>query len=450
MKQLCISLFLFSSVLSYGQIKKGEAAFADMRYADAIYHYEIAAKKEQLPPQAIQQLADACFKTQQYDKALQYYTQLKTPPRIRYGQLLAMHRRYREAAAQYKLNEIQDDQLKATIALYEEGVKSLYKDSASCHTKLLNINSGYADFCPVSYGAGLVFVSDRPNAKVFKAVNGWTGGNFLSIYRIADTARVKDASLRNAELEQVLDYAPGNKRRGYANPESSNDSRPISADPKPNYKPVPNQLSAEMVTPFDSRLNQKYHEGPVAFSKNLDTIIITYNNKEGRLKLRSLVSHHGEWSSPVEFPYNSNSYSVGQPSLHPNGNVLFFTSDMPGGKGGKDIYYCLREGNKWGRPINAGPNVNTSGDEMFPYITATNMLYFSSDKWPGLGGLDIFSVSLDTAFAAVTTPQNAGAPMNSPRNDFGLLLEPSGMKGYFSSDRRGNDDIYLYLKSYPH
>jgi len=463
---LLISIFflLTTTLNSYGQLKDAERAYKGLRYADAIAYYEEVLRRDSLPPDAMARLADSYDKTQQFDKALTWYDKLlsantiDTGHRYRYGQLLAMHSRYKDAAAQYKrflLNSKPDAQLEKTIAFYENGVDDLYKDTLNWQTLLLNINSGYADFSPVAYGAGLVFVSDRPRIKVFRETNGWTGGDFLTLFRIVDTARVKDVSLRSPELEQVLSYASKDVRNVDSKRESIGDSKRVTVNPQATFVAVPNQLSREMVTPFNTKLNKRFHEGPVSFNSTWDSIIVTYNEPAkgkgniSRLKLQTYVMRHGDWIRQPEFPHNSKEYNVGQPALHPNGQVLFFTSDMPGGAGGKDIYFCRKSGDNWGLPVNAGPMVNTNGNEMFPYISPSGKLYFSSDKWPGLGGLDIFSVNLDSAYKAIDMPKNEGAPLNSPRNDFGLLLEQGGNKGYFSSDRRGNDDIYLFQRIYP-
>ncbi|MBW8688253.1 tetratricopeptide repeat protein [Chitinophaga rhizophila] len=466
MRYMRLLTVLFLSVLSSGvsaQLKSAERAYAAMHYAEAISYYEEAVKRDSLTATAVANLADSYDKTQQYRKALHWYNRLMTintadtAHRYRYAQLLAMDNRYNEAAEQFRwVQSVKPDpQLESTIRLYESGLAALYADTLNWYTALLNINSGYADFCPVTYGAGLVFVSDRPRNKLFRETNAWTGGDFLSLYRIIDTARVKDASLRTKELEQVLSYASKDLRNVDSRTESSWDSKKVSVNPQATFVAVPNQLSREMITPFNTKLNKRYHEGPVTFNRTWDTIIVTYNEpskgKENvsRLKLQTYTLRQGDWIKQQDFPYNNKDYNVGQPALHPDGQVLFFTSDMPGGAGGKDIYYCRKMGDSWSTPMNAGPQVNTSGNEMFPYIDPAGRLYFSSDKWPGLGGLDIFSVALDTAYRPVTAPRNEGAPFNSNRNDFGVLIEATGNKGYFSSDRRGNDDIYIFQRISP-
>jgi len=455
-----IFIILFSPALAYCQLKDADKAYDELRYADAIYGYTAAMKRSTLFTEALLKLATSYDKTQQYTKSLGCYELMKNDSlnaaaRYRYAQLLAINGRYTDAARQYKLAD-PDEQTRQTIAIYEQGAAPLKKDSANWTTALLNINSGYADFSPVPYGAGLVFVSDRPERVFIKAANGWNGGSFLTLYRIVDTARVKDATLRNKELEQVLSYASSDKKNHDSDPQTSSDSRTVATNPQYNFKQVPNQLSPAMVFPFNTKLNKKYHIGPVVFTKNYDTIIVTYNSQIrtkgkgniSRLRLKTMVMKNDDWVTIQEFPYNNDAYSIGHPALHPNGQVLFFTSDMPGGMGGKDIYYSLRKDTGWGPPVNAGPMVNTSGDEMFPYIAPDGTLYFSSDKWPGLGGLDIFSVRLGNNYKAVSEAVNAGVPFNSSHNDFGILVEPNSTNGYFSSDRRGNDDIYSFARRY--
>lgn len=466
MKGIVIILLILLPSLALCQIKEADKAYDELRYADAITYYTEANKKETLSPKALLKLAASYDKTQQYGKSLECYDQLmkhdsiSTTARYRYAQLLAINGRYTDAAAQYRQYldaGNKDEQVSQLIPLYESGGNTLLRDTAAWATALLNINSGYADFCPVKYGAGLVFVSDRPERIFLRSANGWNGGSFLTLYRIVDTARVKDAYLRTKELEQVLSYAKQDKKNHDSDPLTSGDSKTIATNPQYNFSPVPNQLSPEMVAPFNSQLNKKYHEGPVTFNKTFDTVVVTYNNqirakgkgKISRLRLRTLTLRNGDWVLVNDFPYNNDDYSIGHPALHPNGKVLFFTSDMPGGIGGKDIYYCLKVDSGWGQPTNAGPMVNTSGDEMFPYVSPEGDLYFSSDKWPGLGGLDIFRIKLDGAYKPVSGAVNLGAPFNSSRNDFGILMEQYGNKGYFSSDRRGNDDIYSFIKRYP-
>ena len=459
----CFLLIL--PAISYSQhrypFSRAEKSFGALKYADAIFYYNKVVRKDSLNKEAVTHLAESYYKTQQYASALRFYEkalQLPSPDDTcyyRYGQLLAMQGRYRESAAayrQYLARGRGDDNLRKTAQLYGQGVAAFYKDTAGVKLALLNINSGYADFSPVFHQHGLLFISDRPVPGVFRRTNGWNGGSFLQVYRIADTSLIKDASLRTPELEARLSYAPGDVHNNDNNAVSSNDSRVNGADPQFNFVPVSNQLSQKMVALYDARLTNKYHTGPVAFNARMDTLFLTRNQRGASGKninrpgLDILVARHDSWELLHGFPFNSEAYSIGQPAPHPNGRVLFFTSDMPGGFGGKDIYYSVRTDTGWGKPVNAGPFVNTPGDEMFPYVAPSGRLYFSSDNWPGLGGLDIFSVELDGQYKPVSAPENAGAPLNSSHNDFGILLYQNGSKGFISSDRRGNDDIYGFSR----
>ena len=130
--------------------------------------------------------------------------------------------------------------------------------------------------------------------------------------------------------------------------------------------------------------------------------------------------------------------------LSADGLTLYFASDMPGGFGGSDLYAVHREKRgRWGKPYNLGAGVITAGDEFFPFYDETaRRLFFASDTYPGIGGLDVFVAELsDSGFSA---PKNLGAPINTLFDDFGFVLDASGEGGYFSSNREGNDDLYSF------
>jgi outer membrane protein OmpA-like peptidoglycan-associated protein len=165
-----------------------------------------------------------------------------------------------------------------------------------------------------------------------------------------------------------------------------------------------------------------------------------------KLKLYIAEVDGDDWKAEKEFKYNSDEYSIGHAALSADGKYLYFVSDMPGGFGGTDIYVCEQVGEDWLAPKNAGPSINTEGDEMFPWVAKDNTLYFASDGHGGLGGLDVFSVKGEPgAWGAV---KNMGSPINSPQDDFGLIRDKDDNSlGYFTSDRiggKGSDDIYMF------
>ncbi len=209
---------------------------------------------------------------------------------------------------------------------------------------------------------------------------------------------------------------------------------------------------------FKSRkVNKKFHEGPLCFSPDLKTVYFTRNNmsagKEKRdekgiqhLKIYTAdVSADGSWQNERELSVNSKFYSVGHPTVSNDGKFLYFSSDMPGGFGGADIYKMEINGDgTYGNPQNLGEMVNTEGQEMFPWITSEGVLFLSSDGHTGLGGLDVYVVTTkkDGSFHKL---MNVGKPVNSAKDDFALILSSDNVTGYVSSNResgRGDDDIY--------
>lgn len=192
------------------------------------------------------------------------------------------------------------------------------------------------------------------------------------------------------------------------------------------------------------------HDGPIFFSKDLKTAILTVNHVEtdvvsnvkySRLALKTFRLIDNEWVQDSSFLYNKKNYSVGHAALNKNGDLIF-ASDMPGGVGGVDLYICKLNDGKWGSPQNMGPMINTSRDEMFPYFSEDETFYFASNGWTGLGGLDVFSTIDPTK-----KPLNLGSPINSNADDFAFNINDSTGYGYLSSNRLDwKDQVYVIYK----
>ena len=170
-------------------------------------------------------------------------------------------------------------------------------------------------------------------------------------------------------------------------------------------------------------------------------------NEEGINQINVYYSEwvDGGWKGVFSLPFNSSEYSSGHPALTPNGNMLYFVSDKPGGKGDSDIYRVSIDANgNFGTPEALGANINTEGKEVFPFIDANGNLYFSSNGHLGLGGLDIFYAEANgTGFK---DPVNLGKVANTEDDDFAFIFDPNTETGYLSSNREGGkgaDDIYM-------
>lgn len=153
----------------------------------------------------------------------------------------------------------------------------------------------------------------------------------------------------------------------------------------------------------------------------------------------------GSWAEPSLLDILGDSVMVAHPALSPDGSVLYFVSDAPGGQGGKDIWMAEKSGGAYKSAVNLGPEINTPGDEMFPYVRDNGELYLSSNYRPGMGGFDIFrAVKYEDGKWAV---ENMGYPLNSAGDDFGIAFIQGRNEGMFSSNRKGSrsDDIYSFF-----
>ncbi len=207
----------------------------------------------------------------------------------------------------------------------------------------------------------------------------------------------------------------------------------------------------ERPEPVEGELNTEFDEGIVAFSPDAQTMYLTKARRElnapTSVEIYTSTRSDAKWSAPVKFEITADTLSTfGHPAVSPDGEYLYFVSDMPGGYGGKDIWrISLKE--RQGSLVNLGPDINTEGNDDFPYVRSDGSLYFSSDGHPGMGGLDIFRAT------AVGDPadlrwkvENMGFPINSAGDDFGITFG-KGKDGFFSSNRgdaRGYDHIYSF------
>ena len=235
------------------------------------------------------------------------------------------------------------------------------------------------------------------------------------------------------------DDAQGNKEHG-ATGQSFTDIFESRLDKKGKWStPVPvDFLNSEFEdgTPsFSSDYTEVYFTRCEAGKRESKGCVIMYSTREGT-----------RWSNPVKLELLADSLVAAHPSVSSDGQTLYFVSDMPGGLGGKDIYRSTRTspGSPWSRPENLGSDINTRGNELFPFIRENGTLYFASDGHIGMGGLDIFRAAPQSGNSWIVN--NMRPPINSPADDFGISFEKGAEKGIFSSSRKGRgvDDLYTF------
>jgi len=219
------------------------------------------------------------------------------------------------------------------------------------------------------------------------------------------------------------------------------------------YVPSKNSTGWKKPRLFSKEITSGFNDGPSTFGVNGDVIYYSRNNNiESKMKSISDPSNklgiysaelvNGIWTNIKSFKYNNPLYSFVTPSLSPDGNRIYFSSDMPDGYGGMDIYYCDLIKNEWGKPINLGSVINTEKNESFAFAGNYGKLYFASDRQKGLGGKDIyFTMEINGTWIV---PVNLGSPINSSADDFGFVTDSTSEKGYFSSNRLKSDDVFSF------
>ena len=219
------------------------------------------------------------------------------------------------------------------------------------------------------------------------------------------------------------------------------------------YQAIYNEDGTVSEPTLVEEVNTKWHDGPATVTADGNTMFITSESfnenkfeksedkksKFGRLYLYKATKQDGKWTDLKPLPINNIAYSLRNPSISQDGKTLYFSSDMPGGMGGEDIWKVAVNGDEYGTPENLGDKVNTPGNESFPFITSENMLYFSSDTKLGFGGLDVFVADLN----AGTEATNIGEPVNTEKDDFAFSFNVSKKVALFSSNREGVDNLYM-------
>ena len=409
-------LFLLASILitstTYAQILLGFADFKynNLNYTDAIplYKYYLV-KRDSLNKDVLRKLANSYRLTNQSELAEPLFGKLTKLDSnwsdiVNYAEMLMKNKKYdtvfRFINKPAYLAKHDNRLLKISNSIQHMN-DLVTTDTANVRIALLPFNSEESDFSPAFFGNGIIFSSTRLSSAFVQRNHTWTDKSFTNLF---------------------VSYA----NDGYVNTER-----------------------------FAKKLRYKYNYGPATYNERYKVLYYTLNNpkkksKSGFKNLRILSAKYDaekdKWVKSNLFNYNSSDYACTHPSINPEGTKLYFSSNMPGGFGGMDIYVCNWKDSLWSKPINLGSKVNTPGEDVFPFIDKDSLLFFATDGRGGMGGLDLHVFNLkDTAAVS----ENLGAPFNSYSDDFGLIKYPNQDKGFFSSDRGNSgidDDIYSYVR----
>ena len=393
-------------------LKRADRLYEQLAYAPAAELYRKGLGKAKMNQDDIKiKLARCYYRLHDPQQSVYWYEQViakdslfTEQDRIQYAQSLSGDQQYEKSKEQY--------QAMSSAAIAQEKLQGLnaldkfFEDSAYYRVARLDVSTDAAEFGPAYFKDGLIFSSSKANRSPMQQIFRWNQTPFLDLYF--------------APLDSTGQLQKPKKLRG--------------------------------------KVNTRFHEGPVVLLDSGQRMVFTRNNfYEGKRNLTSdrvnnlklyqaEQSHGGTWTNVLPLPFNNDEYSTGHPAVSPDGKTLYFVSDAPGGEGGTDLYTSELNDGQWSTPRNMGPAINTAGDEMFPFLDHQGVLYFASAGHAGLGGLDIFKVRPDGK------PENMGYPINTHRDDFGLIVNELGDTGYFASNRLhggADDDLYVASISRP-
>lgn len=409
---LAILICVFICSCASVKLRTADTYYEQLQYANAIPYYEEVMRKK-YSDEVMIKLADCYRNIKNYHRSEQLYSRIiniksDVEYLYNYADALMQNGKYSDAKKYFEkylqINRTDERAMKQLLSC--DSIGALFKDSLLYSVVHLKINKTLvSNYSPTHYKSGIVFISNRnPDEKA--------------------------AQSKSTIEDYNLFYAKKTENGNWLEPELLRGS-----------------------------INSIFNEGPCVFNKNFTTVYITRNDNEGKkivtnekdvnvLKIYKGSFSGGEWNIEGEMPFNNSAYSVGHPALNESGNVMYFVSDMPWGYGGTDIYRTENMGGTWTQPVNLGKNINTPGNEMFPFLANDSVLYFSSNGKIGIGGLDIFRSEKNNSEWSIA--ENLGYPINSSKDDFGLICDSQEESGYFSSNRIGDaDKIFSFIRNLP-
>jgi len=411
MKKIILAIFIGAFCISSSaqslRLKKADKLYNKLAFEAASDIYEDFLGSKEMTPTVLNYLAMCYYNTNQMEKAVSTFAKFvkaetaSADELFYYSQSLKQSGKIKEGDEQLKLLYAKSNQDSRAKSLIEN--LNYFEDLKAKGEKYtlnnLAVNSEYSDFGGYKYNNSVVFLSAKYQSLAVKRQWSWDGTRFLDAFFADDV----NGEFKNEKLFE--------------------------------------------------KINSKYHEGPICFNET--SLYFTRNsigkNKYGKDGIQNLslyvgvIDNSGGISVSL-LPFCSSDYSVGHPALSPDKKTLYFASDMPGSEG-VDIYEVSIKGfNEYGTPKRLEGNVNTEGDEMFPFISSNGTLYFSSNGHVGFGGLDVFMVNKNGEVV------NLGEPVNSMNDDFAFVMKEDNKTGFVSSNRaggKGGDDIYGFTYTGP-
>lgn len=394
-----------------GRKRLAMTLFDNQSYAASLEVFNELSSDEKKSADVMKRMATAYRLNGQPEAAEYWYGRLvrtsdESEYLLDYAQVLQQNKKcedavywYKEYAKKTNAEPKTDEELMASCLK----VDAMLEHSSVVIRNIEELNTEFLDFAPIPTGNGIVFTSSRASDRYQIQADCWTNENFTDLF-----------------------YADG-------------------------YGCDFNKIET-----LNGAINGKYHDGAASFGAGGNIMFFTRNNYKGRskdglidLKIWQSVKRGDAWSEAEEMPFNSDEFATCHPALSPDGQRLYFASDRPGGFGGLDLYVTHFVDGDWQEPMNLGEEVNSTGNEVFPFIGADETLYYSSGGFQGMGGLDLYKVEKERRYdeSTWTGRTNMGTPFNSSKDDFGFYVDPDGSNGFLTSNRvggKGGDDIYCW------
>jgi len=425
--------------------KQADKLFSGKMYFAAIPFYHKLYYKQN-DAQSAWNLSECYWNLGYYDSAVVYMQKANLNPKVTSERLAEYYIKtgnYALAGEQLEQAAMFADQKERSYFLNKKASllnrSSLLKDSADWSVGYLSFNTSAREYAPSLVNGELFFISNRDAGFIIPKTNSKDGLPYDGVYK---SGRVNELITVNPVSFQKPVFKYNDRYLIDLTPSTSNDNNLLNPTTSMQF----NSPSSEMLPRILGDAVFKGHVGPVNLVQNGQVAYFTRSSRRKisgvyQLEVCKSIKKGNTWGLPSVLSINDNIASSFHPYYDERTRTLYFSSDREGGIGGSDIYKSiLQSDGSWSAPTNLGDRINTIKDEGFPFVTP-DKLYFSSNGWPGLGGIDIYYIELN---ASSSLSKNLGFPINSSSDDYSILFYDDNSKGYFASNRYGSDDVLSF------